>query len=105
MDHGILCKKLYLYGIQNRELAWFKSYLANRKQFARVNGADSKIEEIDIGVPEDSRAIGFLKYARQYLPITAVKTLYPSIVKPHFQYCCSVWGCCSAAEIQHLQRL
>ena len=220
-----------LNGIQNRELAWFKSYLTNRKQFARVNGADSKIEEIDIGVPQGSclgpqlflvyindlsvaiknsktpmyaddtsiyccskdmpqlnkeinediekldewlignklslnvakthsmliasqqkdkslshsdirfepkireekieirskakylgvqtddhlnwkehtravsakvsRAIGFLKYAKQYLPITAVKTLYTSNVEPHFQYCCSVWGCCSAAEIQH----
>ena len=44
VDHEILCKKLYLYGIQKRELAWFKNYLTNRKQFARVNGADSKIE-------------------------------------------------------------
>ena len=52
-----------------------------------------------------SRAVGFLKYSKRYLPITAVKTLYTSIVGPHFQYCCSVWGCCSAAEIQHLQRL
>ena len=235
VDHEILCKKLYLYGVQNRELAWFKSYLSNRKQFAGVNGADSKIEEIDIGVPQGSclgpllflvyindlpiaiknsktsmyaddtsiyrcskdmpqlnkeinedlekldewlignklslnlakthsvliasqqkhkslsrsdirfepkirgkeieirskakylgvqiddhlnwkehtkavsakvsRAIGFLEYSKRYLLITAVKTLHTSIVEPHFQYCCSVWGCCSAAEIQHLQRL
>ena len=54
VDHEILCKKLYLYGVQNRELAWFKSFLSNRKQFARVNGAGSKIEEIDIGVPQGS---------------------------------------------------
>ena len=54
VDHEILCKKLYLYGVQDRELAWFKSYLSNRKQFARVNGTDSKIEEIDIGVPQGS---------------------------------------------------
>ena len=26
-------------------------------------------------------------------------------MEPHFQYCCSVWGCCNAAEIQHLQKL
>ena len=52
-----------------------------------------------------SRAVGFLKYSKRYFPITAVKTLYTSIVEPHFQYCCSVWGCCNAAEIQHLQRL
>ena len=235
VDHEILCQKLYLYGVQDRELAWFKSYLSNRKQFARANGADSKIEEIDIGVPQESclgpllflvyinnlslviknsktsvyaddtsiyccskdvpqlnreinedleqldewlmgnklslnvakthsmliatqqkhkslaysdirfdpkirekeieirskakylgvqiddnlnwkehiravsakvsRAVGFLKYSKQYLPLSAVKTLYTSIVEPHFQYCCSVWGCCNAAEIQLLQKL
>ena len=52
-----------------------------------------------------SRAVGFLKYSKQYLPLTAVMTLYTSIVEPHFQYCCSVWGCCNTAEIQHLQKL
>ena len=54
VDHEILCKELYLYGVQDRELAWFKSYLSNRKQFERANGVDSKIEEIDIGVPQGS---------------------------------------------------
>ena len=52
-----------------------------------------------------SRAVGFLKYSKRYLPITAVKTLHTSIVGPDFQHCCSVWGCCNAAEIQHLQKL
>ena len=32
-----------------------------------------------------SRAVGFLKYSKQYLPLTTVNTLYTSIVKPHFQ--------------------
>ena len=54
VDHGILCKKLEYYGIQERQLAWFKSYLANRKQFSRVNGIDSKVEEINVGVPQGS---------------------------------------------------
>ena len=44
-DHGILCKKLEYYGIQQRELACFKSYLSNRKQLTRVNGVDSSIGE------------------------------------------------------------
>ena len=235
VDHEILCQKLYRYGVQDRELAWFKSYLSNRKQFARANGVDSKIEEIDIGVPQGSclgpllflvyikdlslaiknsktsmfaddssiyrcstdvpqlnreinedlekldewlmgnklslnvakthsmliafqqkhkslahsdirvdpkirereieirskakylgvlldenlnwrehirtvsakasRAVGFLKYSKQYLSLTAVKILYTIIVEPHFQYCCSVWGCCNATEIQLLQKL
>ena len=52
-----------------------------------------------------SRAIGFLKYAKHFLPEATVKTLYPSIVEPHFQYCCSVWGCCNSIDILQLQRL
>ena len=54
VDHDILCKKLELYGVQQRELSWFKSYLSNRKQFCRVNGVDSDIGEIEVGVPQGS---------------------------------------------------
>ena len=54
VDHELLCNKLYLYGIQDRELAWLKSYLSNRKQYTRANGVDSKTEEIDIEVPQGS---------------------------------------------------
>ena len=54
VDHNILCEKLELYGVQQRELSWFKSYLSNRKQFCRVNGVDSKIGNIEIGVPQGS---------------------------------------------------
>ena len=54
VDHNILCKKLDLYGVHHRELSWFKSYLTNRKQFCRVNGVDSEIEDIEVGVPQVS---------------------------------------------------
>ena len=52
-----------------------------------------------------SRAIGFLKYAKHFLPEAIVKTPYTSIVEPHFQYCCSLWGCCNSTDILQLQRL
>ena len=43
------------YGVQQRELAWFRSCLCNRKQFCRVNGVCSKPENIlDVGVPQGS---------------------------------------------------
>ena len=54
VDHSILCKKLELYGVHHRELSWFKSYLTNRKQFCRVNGVDSEIGDMEIGVPQGS---------------------------------------------------
>ena len=225
-------KKLEHYGVVGRELSWFKSYLSNRKQFCRVNGVDSNIKNIDVGVPQGSclcpllfpvyindlpciaknskvsmyadytsiyhsskditqlnkalneelirldrwlkgnklslnvtkmrsmlitkkqkrkclkasnqalkpstreenvkvacnikylgvqidenltwknhiksvtdkasRAIGLLKYAKHFLPAAVIKTLYTSIVEPHFQYCCSVWGCCNSTDILQL---
>ena len=54
VDHEILCRKPESYGVLHRELAWFGSYLSNRFQYCRVNGVDSQIEDINIGVPQGS---------------------------------------------------
>ena len=235
VDHDILCEKLQMYGVCQRELSWFRSYLSNRKQFCRVNGVCSGLDDIEVGVPQGSclgpllfliyindlpqavkgstvsmyaddtslchqassmtqlngainndlakldtwlqgnklslnvakthsmlvttkqkqnvlkradqnfelnirgndldvvlqtkylgieidssldwkeqikaistkasRAIAFLKHAKKYLPMETLKTLYTSIVEPHFRYCCSVWGCCGVTGINQLQKL
>ena len=52
-----------------------------------------------------SRAVGFLKYAKSSPPKDSLMTLYRGIVEPHFQYCCSVWGCCGSTDITKLQKL
>ena len=52
-----------------------------------------------------TRALGFLKYAKNLIPRETLKTLYTGIVEPHFRYCCSVWGCASSTKIKQLQRL
>ena len=235
VDHDILCEKLQIYGVQQRELSWFRSYLSNRKQFCRVNGVASDIGDVEVGVPQGSclgpllfliyindlplavqgstvsmyaddtslchqalnmtqlngdinndlgrldtwlqgnklssnvakthamlittrqkrnvlksinqnlelnirdneldvvqktkylgvqidfsldwkeqikavsakvsRAIGFLKHAKKFLPRVTLENLYTGIVEPHFRYCCSVWGCCGSSEIKQLQKL
>ena len=54
VDHGIPCSKLEHYGIQQRGLGWFESYLYNRRQFCRVNGINSQIEKLEVGAPQGS---------------------------------------------------
>ena len=52
-----------------------------------------------------SRAIGFLRHAKSFLPLASLKTLYTGIVEPHFRYCCSVWGFAGSTDISQLQKL
>ena len=52
-----------------------------------------------------SRGLGLLKHAKKCLPFSALTSLYNSIVKPHFRYCCSMWGCAGTTEINRLQKL
>ena len=54
VDHDILIAKLCHYGVAGKELDWFKSYMSNRKQCCKVNGHDSKLQDIKCGVPQDS---------------------------------------------------
>ena len=37
-----------------------------------------------------SRAIGFLKYAKKFVPKETLIQMYRGIFEPHFRYCCSV---------------
>ena len=52
-----------------------------------------------------SRGIGMIRYAKQYLPISTVKTMYKSLVEPYFRYCCPVWGNAEMTIIEKLQKL
>ena len=54
VDHEILCQKLEQYGVAGKELSWFKSYLCSRKQYCRINGVDSNVNDINVGVPQGS---------------------------------------------------
>jgi hypothetical protein len=54
VDHSILLKKMYKMGIRDTELAWFKDYLSNRKQFVFIDGNSSSLLDILLGVPQGS---------------------------------------------------
>ena len=55
VDHSILLKKLKFYGITDKNLAWFESYLSNRKQYIEI-GENSKtdLKYVTCGVPQGS---------------------------------------------------
>ena len=54
VNHKILLRKLFHYGVRSVANSWFDSYLSNRKQFVSINGVDSTLESIEHGVPQGS---------------------------------------------------
>ena len=62
-------------------------------------------EHINIIASKSSRGIGMLRYAKRYVPLSTVKTMYGSIVEPYLRYCCTVWGCCTETDLKRLQIL
>ena len=54
VDHDILVRKLSYYGIRDNALAWFQSYLLNRKQFVSHNGISFTSKGGKCGVPQGS---------------------------------------------------
>ena len=54
LNFDILLHKLNNFGIINKELNWFRSYLSNRKQYVKFNEAESEFCTIKTGVPQGS---------------------------------------------------
>ena len=55
VDHSILLDRLHSsFGISGPVLSWFSSYLNNRSQFISVNGATSKLFNLQYSVPQGS---------------------------------------------------
>ena len=54
VNHSILLKKLYKYGVRGHILDWFKSYLTDRQQFVSVNNNHSSKKLISCGIPQGS---------------------------------------------------
>ena len=43
---------MFMYGIRDKELKWFESYLNNRTQFTMVNNKKSEVINNNFGVPQ-----------------------------------------------------
>ena len=54
VNHSILLKKLYFYGIRGKCHAWIEDYLSNRKQIVKYNQIRSSEKIITCGVPQGS---------------------------------------------------
>ena len=54
IDHELLLKKLSIYGATPSSVAWFKSYLSERKQFISLGKTTSKQLTVKQGVPQGS---------------------------------------------------
>ena len=54
VNHKILLKKLYHYGIRGNLNKWFESYLADRSQYVLFNGKTSDTRNVNCGVPQGS---------------------------------------------------
>uniref|UniRef100_A0A1B6MJV4 Reverse transcriptase domain-containing protein n=1 Tax=Graphocephala atropunctata TaxID=36148 RepID=A0A1B6MJV4_9HEMI len=52
--HDVLLNKLEFYGVKNKELNMFKSYLMDRRHLVDVCGRKSEVVETNIGVPQGS---------------------------------------------------
>ena len=54
VNHKILLEKLQHYGVRGMAFNWFQSYLTNRKQYVKVNGALSDVLDVMCWVPQGS---------------------------------------------------
>ena len=54
ISHNKLISKLELYGVRDKEVDWFKSYLFNRQTRVYQNGSLSEEKPVSTGVPQGS---------------------------------------------------
>ena len=54
IDHTLLTNKLYYYGLDEKSVKWFISYLDGRTQTTCISGNTSKFKQVTCGIPQGS---------------------------------------------------
>ena len=54
IDHQLLLKKLYFYGVRGTALNWIEPYLTNRQQYVHLGDVKSELLKVLCGVPQGS---------------------------------------------------
>ena len=54
VNHSMLIRKMFAYGIRGPILKWFESYLADRSQYVTYDGINSDTSFLKCGVPQGS---------------------------------------------------
>jgi hypothetical protein len=49
-------------------------------------------EHVNLICKKVSKGIGVLRLCKPYVPSKTLEILYSTIILPHFDYCCPVWG-------------
>ena len=86
-------------GQTGKHLCWQQCVRNNVSSFARAN---VHVENI---CKKIASGIGALKRVRSFVPHETLRSIFMSLVQPHFDYCNSVWGCCSKTLASKLQKL
>lgn len=60
---------------------------------------------IDCVCKKISSALGLIKRIRNFVPLHTLLNIFNGLVKPQFDYCSPVWGCCSNSLADKLQKL
>ena len=60
---------------------------------------------IEVVCKKISSALGLINRIRNFVPLHNLFNIFNGLVKPQFDYCSNVWGCCSNSLADKLQKL